>query len=177
MKAQARSLGLSRLSALLHVNKLTKLSELPLSIAPYSMASSALADGLWSMIFSFFTIIFCLFRKKERGIYGGSLEQPLLNVRTHGTSQLASFFSKGVTSSSMRFLSYIYLTSSPHFSYFILVDLKRESSLLCLPCFRQLADPIAFAAVILLSSSLLKEPSTNWVSLFFYFILSFIFVS
>ena len=71
IKAQARSSSLSRPSALLHVNEFINLSELPLSAAPYSIASLALANGLWSTICNFFTIIiFCLFRKKERGIYG-----------------------------------------------------------------------------------------------------------
>ena len=131
IKASARSLGSLGLSALLHVNEFINLSELPLSAAPYSISSSALADRLWSMICSFFTIIiFSLFKKKERGIYRWSLKQPLLNARTCGISQLASFLNKSFALSSVHFLFYIYLTSSPHSSYFILVDLERESSLL-----------------------------------------------
>ena len=69
MKAQARSLGSSRLSALLHVNKFTKLSKLPLSTAPYSIAPSALADGFWSLICSFFIIIIFIYSGKKKGVF------------------------------------------------------------------------------------------------------------
>ena len=68
------------------------------------------------------------------------------------------------------FSSCIYLTSFPHFPYFITVDLKGE----CLP-FRQLfccqlTDFIAFAVIIFLIPSPFKEPSTNFVS---HFLISF----
>ena len=48
--------------------------ELPLSALPYSISSSALADGLWSLICSsfLFTIYYFYFTKKERAFMGDS---------------------------------------------------------------------------------------------------------
>ena len=66
MNAQARSSGSLGPSALPYVNQFIKFSKLLLSTAPYSIASSALVDGLWSLTCSFF-IIFCLFEKKKGG--------------------------------------------------------------------------------------------------------------
>ena len=53
-----------------------------------------------------------------------------LNVRTSGISWLASFLNKGVASSPVHSSSYIYIYIYhllPHFSYFIIADLQRES--------------------------------------------------
>ena len=66
MNAQARSTGSLRPSALPYVNKFIKLSELPLSATPYSIAPLALADGLWSLIF-FFYYYFFLIQEKRKG--------------------------------------------------------------------------------------------------------------
>ena len=78
------------------------------------------------------------------------------------------------------FLLYIYIYIShflPHFFYFIIADLQRESSSLWELCFCHLANLIAFVSVLLLRPSPLKEPSTNFVSHhFFNFILSFTFI-
>ena len=43
-------------SASLYVDEFILLPKLPLSAAPYSMALSALANGLWSLICNFFLI-------------------------------------------------------------------------------------------------------------------------
>ena len=144
-------MGSLRPSSLPYVNEFVKLSELPSSTTPYSIASSALVNGLWSLICSFFIIIiFCLFWKWERGIYGWFLEQPLLNARTCGTSRLALFLNEGVALSPMHFSSYIYLTSS---------FISLISSLLIL---RERARHFEnFAFVILLISSTLL-PSSCW---------------
>ena len=145
------------------------------------MVPSTLANGLWSLIYSPPSHQFFL-RKKEGGIYWRFLKQPILNARTRGISQLASFLNKGVASShvhsSLYIYIYIYLTSSLFSSISsLLVFRERESSPLWELCFRHLVDLVAFAAVLLLRPSLLKEPSTNFVShLFSYFILSFTFI-
>ena len=69
MNAQARSRGSLRPSALPYVNEFIKLSELPLSTAPYSIAPSALADGFWSLICSFFIIIIFIYSGKKKGVF------------------------------------------------------------------------------------------------------------
>ena len=139
-----------------------KTKKLPLSSAPYSIAPSASTNGLWSSIrssFLLFIIIFCLSKKRD-GIYGWFLKQPLLIAWTRGLSGLAPFLDKGVASSSVHFSPYIYLTSFLIFSYFIIVDLQRESL-----SFRELhschlANLVAFVTVLLLIPSPLKKPST-----------------
>ena len=67
--AQARSPGSSGSLALPYMNEFIKLSELPLSTAPYSIAPSALADGFWSLICSFFIIIIFIYSGKKKGVF------------------------------------------------------------------------------------------------------------
>ena len=144
------------------------------------MVPLALAHGLWSLICS--PLFFFFFKEKGRGYLLMIPRAANLNVRTSGISWLASFLNKGVASSPVHSSSYIYIYIYishllPHFSYFIIADLQRESLSLWELCFYHLADLIAFVAVLLLRLSFLKEPSTHFVShLFFYFILSFTFI-
>ena len=67
MNAQARSRGSLRPSTLPYVNEFIKLSELPLLTAPYSIAPSAPADGLWSLICSFFLLLYLFIQEKRKG--------------------------------------------------------------------------------------------------------------
>ena len=63
--AQARSLGSLGLSALLRDYQTSRIT---LSVVPYSIAPSALADGLWSLICSFFIfIIIFVYSGKRKG--------------------------------------------------------------------------------------------------------------
>ena len=138
-------------------------AKLPLSSAPYSIALSASANGLWSSIHSslFSTIYYYfLFIWKKKGIYGRFLKQPLLIAWTRGLSGLAPFLDKGVASSSVHFSPYIYLTSFLIFSYFIIVDLQRESLSFRELHSRHLANLVGFVTVLLLIPSPLKKPST-----------------
>ena len=134
--------------------------------------------GLWSLICSTF---FFFFKKKRRGYL---LMTPwVANIKCQNTWHkpvgLVSEQGHHFVSSALFSYIYIYIYLShllPHFSYFIIADLQRESLSLWEICFRYLADLVAFVAVLLLRLSLLKEPSTNFVShIFFCFILSFYF--
>ena len=114
------------------------------------------------MGFSFVTFIyyFCLFRgKKKRHNYGWFLEQPLLNAWTRGAVSLAPFLDKGVTSSSMHILPYIYLTPFPSFLLFQPCWPLKESPLPFEPCFHQLVNLVTLAAIIP-SRPFSKEPFT-----------------
>ena len=124
--SQARLTGLLGPSILPYVNDFIKLSKLPLSVAPYSIAPSNLVDWLWSLVCSFLSFFFCLFRKNERSIYWWFLEHPLLNARTCGTSWLASFLNKSVASSLVHFSSYIYISPPPLISLISSLLILRE---------------------------------------------------
>ena len=88
---------------------------------------------------------------------GDFLEWSLLIAWTRGLSELALFLDKGVASSSMRFSSYIYLSSFLIFSHFIIVDLQRVLLFQELHS-RHLTNFVAF--VLLLRLSPFMEPST-----------------
>ena len=65
MNTQARSTGLLGPLVLPYVNDFIKLSKLPLSTAPYSITPSALADWLWSLVFSFLSFFFFIQEKRK----------------------------------------------------------------------------------------------------------------
>ena len=132
------------------------LQEFNLSVTPFSITSSVIANGLWSLICSSFIIYIFLVKG---AFIDWFLQQPLLNVRTRGASQLASFLDEVVASSTVRFSSYIYLTSSPYSSHFIL-DL-RELVVSCTPCFYRPANLIYFVTIVLLKPLFFKEPFTS----------------
>ena len=112
-------------SASFYINEFIILLELSLSAAPYSIATSTLADRLWSLICSF---SLCL----GRGVFiNGSSSSHHLMHRTHGTGWLASFLNKNVTSFPMYFRP-INISPLPHISpYFILANLKRKRVVIC----------------------------------------------
>ena len=163
MTAQVRLTSSLELSLLPNMYNFINTTKLPLSTAPYFIAQSTTANGLWSSIrssFLLFIIIIFLFIQKRKGIYEWFLEQLLLNAWTRGSSRLAPFLDEGVTSSSMHFSPYIYPTSFLIFSDFIIVDLHIESSSFWELCSHHLAKVVAFIVVLLLRSSPLKELST-----------------
>ena len=61
MNTQVRPTSSLGSSALPYVNEFIRLLGLPLLVVPYSIASSALTDGLWGLIYGFFFF----FRKKK----------------------------------------------------------------------------------------------------------------
>ena len=148
-------------SLLPNMDDFIKTTKLPLSPTPYSIAPSASANELWSSIYSyFFYLLLFLFIRKKRGHLWMFLEQPLLIAWTRGLSGLAPFLDEGVDLSSVHFSPYIYHTSFLIFSYFIIVDLQRESSSFQELHSCHLANLVAFVAVLLLRLSPFKKPST-----------------
>ena len=105
----------------------------PYQLPPYSMTSSASADGSWSaiMTYSLFIIIYCYFLEKSVSLM--AFEQLSLNVRTRGKGCLASFLNKSVAS----FPALLYLiNSSPPpliFPYCTFVNHKRERAVIPSP--------------------------------------------
>ena len=105
-----------------------------LSLAPYFTALSTLVDGLWSVIMtcSLFIIIYChFFGKKKVSLM--PLEQLLLNVRTCGISQLASFLIKSVASFLALLLPINSSSPPPIFPYFIFASHKGERAVVLSP--------------------------------------------
>ena len=66
--SQARLTGLLGPSILPYVNDFIKLSKLPLSVAPYSIAPSNLVDWLWSLVCSFLSFFF-VYSGKTKGVF------------------------------------------------------------------------------------------------------------
>ena len=164
MNAQVRltsSLGPSTLS---NVSKCIILLELPLLAAPYSMTPSALADGLWSLICSLYIYIYI--QEKGKGYLLMIPRAAIIKCQNtwHKPVGLVSKQGRCFVSRAYFFLYISHLL--PHFSYFIIADLKRESTSLWKLCFYHLADLVDFVAIILLRPSFFKEPSTNSVSHF-----------
>ena len=98
----------------LDIDNFIRTTKLPSSFAPYSMALSASANGLWSSIRSSFSLfIIIISSKKREDIYEGFLKQPLLFAWTRGLSGLAPFLDESVVSSSVQFSPFIYPPPPP----------------------------------------------------------------
>ena len=151
--------------------RLTFFPKLPLLAAPYSMASSALADVLWSLICNFFILyiyiyIYIYLQEEGKGYLLMIPRVAIIKCQTtwHKPVGLVSEQGHCFVSRAFFFLYISHLLY--HFSYFIIVDLKRESSSLWKLCFRHLANLVNFATIILLRPSFSKEPSSNFISPF-----------
>ena len=162
----------------LDIDNFIRTTKLPSSFAPYSMALSASANGLWSSIRSSFSLfIIIISSKKREDIYEGFLKQPLLFAWTRGLSGLAPFLDESVVSSSVHFSPYIY-PPPPSFFPISLLLIFREGARHS----KNFAHVILLILLPLLSSFCCDRYfSRNHLlylvsHLFFYFLLSFIFV-
>ena len=140
-------------------------SKLPFLAAPYSMAPSALTDGLWSLICNFF-ILCIFFQEKGKGHLLMIPRAAIIKCQNMWHKPIGLISERGRHFVSLAFF-FLYIPHLlPHFSYFTIADLKKESSSLWEPCFCYLADLVDFAAIILLRLSFFKELSTNSISPF-----------
>ena len=161
------------------IDNFIRTTKLPSSFAPYSMALSASANGLWSSIRSSFSLfIIIISSKKREDIYEGFLKQPLLFAWTRGLSGLAPFLDESVVSSSVHFSPYIYPPPPPSFFPISLLLIFREGARRS----KNFAHVILLILLPLLLSfccnrNFSRDHLLYLVShIFFYFLLSFIFV-
>ena len=91
---------------------LLRLQELPLSVAPYSITLSALADGLWSLICSSSIIYIYIYFSRNETFIDWFLEQPFIKCLNTWPKRIGPVSGRGchfVFYAS--FILYIYLTS------------------------------------------------------------------